>query len=309
MITQDLNHRYLENHFINFIMKIGFLVRMKRRFCLSILIIGAGLNLCAQTLEGIVVDSKSKLPIQYAHIGISGKNAGTVSKETGEFSLNLSEYLSADTIVFSSIGYETLYLSDRSLQSQSGVVIELDPVVYQIAPIEIVGNRLDAFILGRTKNTKTTTGHTGNSNYGVGAEWGLKIKYPESPYYLKEVKFHARYNTVDSVLFRVNVYHIDESGLPGRSLTKKPVFTKSYRKDKWISTNLLDRALLIEEDIIVTFETLRIWYRNKGKNWLFFSHGEGYEIGTTYSRASSHDHWQINQAGPIALYIKGIYKE
>ena len=39
---------------------------------------------------------------------------------------------------------------------------------------------------------------------------------------------------------------------------------------KWISTNILDQAILREEDIIVTFETLRIWYRQKGKNWLFF---------------------------------------
>ena len=212
------------------------------KYFLSICIFTTPLQSFSQTLKGIVLDHSTKEPLKFVHTGILNKNSGTISKETGEFNLNLSEYVSTDTIVFSSIGYKSLYLSDKSLQAQNGVVIELDPVVYQIAPIEIVGNRLDAFILGRTKNTKTTTGHTGNSNYGVGAEWGLKIKYPESPYYLKEVKFHARYNTVDSVLFRVNVYHIDESGLPGRSLTKKPVFTKSYRKDKWISTNLLDRA-------------------------------------------------------------------
>ncbi len=184
-----------------------------------------------------------------------------------------------------------------------------DPVVYQIAPVEIIGNRLDAFIIGRSENNKTTTGHTGKSNYGMGKEWGLKIEYPGSPYYIKEVNFHTRYNTVDSVLFRVNVYQISDSGLPEKSLLKKEAFAKSCRKDKWISTNMIDRALLIEEDIIITFEALRIWYRNRGKSCLFFSHGEGYEIGTTYSRASSHDHWRINQAGPIALYIKGIYKE
>ena len=68
---------------------------------------GAGLNLCAQSLEGVLVDSKSKQPIQFAHIGILDKNAGTISNEAGEFSLNLSEYLSADTIVFSSIGYKS----------------------------------------------------------------------------------------------------------------------------------------------------------------------------------------------------------
>lgn len=262
-----------------------------------------------QSLRGKVIDKSTNAPLEFVHIGIIGKNSGSISKESGDFELELSQFIDSDTILISHIGYKTLQLTAGDISTNSDISLALEPINFEIPEIVIIGNDVESYTLGREKTTKITTGHSGASSYGVGKEWGLLIKYENVPYYIKDVSFHTRFNTVDSVLFRINVYELNDFQFPGRSMLNKPIYTKSYKRDKWISSSIIAHNILVEKDIVVTFETIRIWYKKKGKNQLFFTHGEGYEEGTTYSRESSHSKWLINQSGPIAMYVKCVKKE
>jgi len=127
------------------------------------------------------------------------------------------------------------------------------------------------------------TGQSGTKEYGWGGEWGLKIFSDEKTYLIQDINFHTRFNTVDSVLFRINIYDI-KNELPFKSLLRENIFVKSFKGDKWISKNLLEENLVISDDIIVTIELLRIWYSEKGGNYLFFTHGKRYEKGLSFSR-------------------------
>lgn len=261
-----------------------------------------------QSLRGKVIDKSTKAPLEFVHIGIKGKNSGSITRESGDFELELSQFIDSDTILISHIGYKTLQLAAGDFSTNSDISIALEPINFEVPEIIIFGRDVESYTLGRKKPTKVTTGHSGTGAYGVGKEWGLLIKYEDVPYYIKDVSFHTRFNTVDSVLFRINVYELNDFQLPGATMLKKPIYTKSYKRDKWISSSIIAHNILVEKDVVVTFETIRIWYRKKGKNQLFFTHGAGYNEGTTYSRESSHSKWLINQSGPIAMYIDCIKK-
>ena len=114
-----------------------------------------------------------------------------------------------------------------------------------------------------------------------------------------------RFNTTDSILFRINMYDV-KNDLPHTSLLRKELFMKSYRGQKWIRKDFSDQKIVIDEDVIVTYEIVKIWYSDKTHNNIFFTYGKGYEEGRKYRRASSHDRWQTEEGAiPIALYITG----
>lgn len=259
----------------------------------------------SQTLNGIVIDSISAEPLSFVHIGVEGKNVGLISNDKGEFSIDLSKIEAEDKIQFSIIGYETFLLNSPK-NTQEKLIVKLAPFSYKFQTVIVEESRkTESVKLGRYSPSKTTTGQSGFKEFGFGGELGIKITYPGKNYYLKEINFHTRFNTVDSVLYRLNVYDVKDN-LPGKSKLQKEVYVTSYAKDKWITSNLLSHGLKIEEDIIVTFELVRIWYSPKGSNQLFYTHGKGYKEGKSFSRESSHDKWSVNKREPIAMYVTGI---
>lgn len=259
----------------------------------------------SQKLRGVVVNSETEEPLSFVHIGVVGKNVGLISDDEGQFELDLSKFDKDDDIVFSMISYETLVIA-RPESHQRDLVIKLKPIFYEMEMVEIAADRkIKSTRLGRYRSTKTTTGEGGTEEFGFGGEWGIRIVFPGKSYYLKDINFHTRFNTVDSVLYRLNVYEIDD-GLPGRSKLGQEIYTRSYSGDKWISANIVSHGIKIDKDVIVTFELVRIWYNPVGTNQLFYSHGKGYEEGSSYSRESSHDRWMKNERGPIAMYVTAM---
>lgn len=258
----------------------------------------------SQNLKGIVIDIKSAVPLCYVHIGVAGKNVGTITNDKGEFSIDLSKIEKTDKIQFSIIGYHSIELISPD-HSSGKITIKMNPISYEIPAVIVESKKVENIKIGRYKASKTTTGQSGIKEFGFGGELGIRINYPGHTYYLKDINFHTHFNTVDSALFRLNVYEI-ENGLPGSSKLQKEVYTKSYAKDKWISTHVLSHGLKIDADIIVTFELIRIWYSKDGSNFLFYTHGKGYAEGQVFSRESSFDKWSINKREPIAMFVTGL---
>jgi len=264
-------------------------------------------KLISQELNGIVIDSKTGEKLAYVHIGVPGKNIGVISNDIGEFQLGFFNIKEDESIIFSTIGYEDKSILKSNIKSNN-LVVKLESKSYELNEVEVTARENKPIKLGRYKLTKNTTGQSGIDEFGFGGEWGIKITHTGENYYLEEINFHTKFNTVDSVLYRMNVYEV-VNGIPGESKLQKAQFTKSYKKDKWISTNLLSHELYIKEDIIVTFELVRIWYSKEGENYLFYTHGKKYEEGMSFSKNSSLDEWKINSRGPIAMYIIGLVQE
>ena len=183
--------------------------------------------------------------------------------------------------------------------------VRLNPKTYLLREVVIIDSEvINLQKFGRHEPTKTTTGHSGTDEFGWGGEWGLRIYNDNKTYQVHDVNLHLRFNTVDSLLFRINLYNVSK-GLPNESILEREIFIKGYKRKKWIKKDLVSENLIINEDIIATFELVRIWYSETGGNHLFFTHGEGYERGRTYSRYSSFDQWAIDKRPPITLFITG----
>lgn len=88
------------------------------------------------TLSGIVLDNDEVKPLANSNIYIKNKNLGVVSSSTGLFSLNVDIL---DTVVFSTVGYKTMYyIIPDTLSSTSYSVIQKIPRdTISLNPVEI----------------------------------------------------------------------------------------------------------------------------------------------------------------------------
>ena len=160
----------------------------------------------------------------------------------------------------------------------------------------------DPVKLGRYQPTKITTGYSGTGEFGFGGEWGIRINNDGQTYQIIDINLHTRFNTLDSVLLRFNIYSTRDN-LPHTSLLSDELFVTSHKRDKWITKDVSAEQLIVDQDVIVTFEVVRLWYSTTGGNALFYTHGKGYDQSDTYRRASSLDRWTIQDDPPITLYL------
>ncbi|WKN45686.1 carboxypeptidase-like regulatory domain-containing protein [Tunicatimonas pelagia] len=255
----------------------------------------------SQVVSGVVLDSATQQPLAYVHIGVLDKNMGVISRDDGTFKIDLSEAGSQDELTFSSVGYHTQHIPQSSWRS-APLKVYLSPRAFTLREVVVEDSRLsDPIKLGRYQPTKTTSGQSGLQNFGWGGEWGVRIFNDGQTYRVTDINFHTRFNTMDSVLFRINVYDV-KNDLPDTSLLQQELFIKSYKRDKWITRDVTSRQLIVDQDIIVTFEVIQLWRSDTGNNALFFTHGKGYDRGEAYTRASSLAPWK-KEGIPITLYL------
>ena len=257
--------------------------------------------LSAQPITGTVIDAETRNPLAYVHIGIPGKGIGTISDEKGQFNLQLNNDHHADTLTFSMIGYRSLQLPITDLLN-GNTKIEMEPSITQLKEVVVQSEKISEQLrFGRTRPTKTTTGASGIDNYGNGQEIGTTIKNDGGKYVIDAISFHHRWNTVDSILYRINIYTLKDE-LPDTSILQNELFIKAYKRDKWATKQVKEEVIVFDQDIFVSFELVRRW-NNKGDNLLFYSHGEGHSELKNYIRPTSQAEWTTDFAFPLTLYL------
>ena len=92
-------------------------------------------------LNGVVIDSESNDSLEYAHIGFTGSNLGTVSNSLGQFSLIIPPRYLNDTLVVSYIGYESLGVAVSGIDSIGSVEFRLKPDPISLPEITIKSNQ------------------------------------------------------------------------------------------------------------------------------------------------------------------------
>jgi hypothetical protein len=279
------------------------LKNMDLRKALSFILVLTATNLQTQVITGVVSDRKSNEPLPYVHIGVVGKNLGVISRDDGSYEIDLTPAGRTDVFAFSIIGYETQQFIVQDLRPGK-MDIRLSPRTYELKEVIVrsKNEKPNTEKLGRFTPTKTTTGQSGMKEFGFGGERGLRINHQGKKYFVNQVSLHMRFNTVDSILFRINMYRV-ENDMPGESILGKEIFITSKKKQKWITGNVEKMNIVMDQDLIVTYEVVRIWFARRGENRLFFTNGSGYEEGRRYFRSSSQDAWTVDQGEFITLYI------
>ena len=265
------------------------------------LFIAISLNSFSQerTINGEIKDAENKTYLQYANIGISNKNTGTVSNSEGNFSLKINEKISENDLVsFSYVGYQTQTIAISKLKLSNNV-IELVPEKNQLDEIIVKFVKPKPKILGRNSkgfglmHYNFYTYYEKDVDDRLSKEIGMKFKLKKDCK-INDLNFNITSNEFSSLKFRLNFYTI-ENGFPTRLIVEKDIVFEIKDEFKgWFNLDLKPYEIYLDketEDIAVTIQ----WVESKKAN----SKSKFFGISTAMSatetsffREKSMDSWK-----------------
>lgn len=262
---------------------------------ISLLFIGMSAY-CQSNLNGIIKDSSDNSPLPYVNIGIRNKDVGTVSDNAGKFSLSLSEGYEQDSIIISSIGYQSqaFKISELIAHLSENNEISLEPTTILLPEIILTNKSKKNSILGN--NTQTKTVKIGFTSNLLGNEIGVRLKI-KKPTTLIEFNTFIVENEYDQLKFRLNVYNMKD-GKPDQILLNKSILIDTNIKEGLLSVDLLPYNIVVEEDIVVCLE----WIEDLGDKGLYFS---GKLLGAPmYYRKVSQGIWEKSGTISAGFFVQ-----
>ena len=269
------------------------------RYILSLLILLINSISQGQIVNGVIVDDSNQETLEYVNIGILNQGVGTVSDEQGQFSIELSEAYSKDTIIISILGYESLIMrvSDFLQSHKDNSVILLTRATYNLKEITVQPFTKQKEVGNKKRSNNYIVSFENNK---LGAEMGTLIKINKRKAKIENVIISVARCDYDSVIFRLNVYS-RKNKLPNESLLNEPVYFTLYREHSGNDCiiDLSRQNLIVHDDIIATVECLS----DMGKESVWFS--ATFLRGRIYMKEASHDAWETapNKSLPIAFGI------
>lgn len=264
--------------------------------------------LAQKDYKGRVIDGKSKEPIPYVNIGIKEAGIGTVSDEDGLFHLylELDKYEPTTKILFSALGYETLFIpiSEIEFVYNEYPEVVLKPTILELNEV-VVSNKGERFI-------KDNIGYRnyGEKNYGywkdniaLGGELATRIIAKSGLRRLNAFEFEVWHNPSDSLLVRINIYEDDGSlGKPGTNLnTSGKNILATIKKDvRMVRVDLRPFDIYTKNDFIISLELLQV-YGEEDLGLVLSASLNGYG---SYRKYASQDDWELLSDLNMAYYVE-----
>ena len=217
-----------------------------------------------KTIQGKIVNSRTKEQIQYANIGIPGANIGTISNQDGSFALMVPGKWLNDSITFSSIGYYTRSIVIASLLPQQDLVIYMDERSIELKPV-IVSNKKDKIQTIQLGNSQFNGGVLETDTIYAGRSVALLIdnkgldnkKTIQFPAYLESARLRILRNNLSSFKFRIRISNVNGlTGQPGEDLLNKSIVVESSMRKGWLEFELSELNMEVEEPFFIIFEQL-----------------------------------------------------
>lgn len=279
-------------------------MKKKTKYFLGAFIFGTvtftALSSFAQTLiKGRVVYQKDQEPAAYATIGLNSKKDSVMADKNGNFRLSIHNLKNSDTIIISSVGFETLRMpvSKALLTSEyklKEIVRNLESVTV-FSRYHTVGDISDRTGYYRSWNTENT-----------GGEIGKIFKLPFDAFKIEKVRFKAG-NTCDTCILKLHIREVVNE-IPGDDLLEKEVTTMVSRlslDDKISEFDLTPyKITFYEEEIFVSIEVLRC--SNRNKEFCSFSFA-GTDKGENIFKPGRNSKWQSSNDDSIFLRLSLRY--
>ena len=251
----------------------------------------------SQLFNGQVLSEDTGKGAPYVNIGIIGKNHGTVTDASGNFSLELGDIYNNDSIRISMIGYASKVFSvSQFRQIQSGIIY-LKSLSYNLQEVKVVYHKPRAMKLGEPVYSNELRSGFGYNE--LGAELGVKI-HIKGMVRLKDLKINVAICTYDSVTYRLNIYTM-EGNTVCDNILRMPVYF-SFSKaaiNQPVSMDLSPYSIVVEGDILVSLEI----YRSLGEGKLLFN--TTYFTDETYHKKTSEGSWS-QSPGKVGISLDGI---
>jgi hypothetical protein len=249
-----------------------------------------------QPQTGTVFSSKTNAGIGYVNIGIIGRDVGTVSDDSGKFTITINKIYDNDSLRFYMIGYESRSFLVRQFRENPVKDVYMTPVTYDLQEVKIVYSRPRKIILGTEVTSDELRSGFGRND--LGSELGIKVKI-RKPVKLINLNLNVAVCTYDSVTYRLNIYQADDQAGYSNILTR-PIYI-SFSKDKIgdvLTFDLREYSIIIEKDALITLEL----YKDLGEGKLLFY--TTFFTGFTSHKKTSEGTW-TESPGVIGMYLNG----
>lgn len=252
-----------------------------------------------QDITGILVNSESKQPIEFANIGIVGKNVGTVSGLNGRFSLSVDSKYDNDTILFSIVGYKPLLLKVSDLRKKIENVVLLEEKVYELKEVMIRPKKFKQKTLGVTTKAKMIS--AGFKDNLLGYECGILMNVKKTAF-LKTVDINISDCSYDTIFYRLNIYKVLRK-MEFENILTEPIYIKMPRDSvlDGIQIDLQSKNIVVEGDFLITLEHVK----DLGNGYLNFCAGL---LAKTYYRKTSQGMWETAPVGISISVIADVEK-
>jgi hypothetical protein len=268
------------------------------RFLIFIFLISCE-TIFGQNITGIVINADSKQPIEFANIGIIGKNVGTVTDLNGKFKLMVDSKYDNDTILFSIIGYNPHLIKISDLRKNVENEVFLQERVYDIAEVVVKPKIFKQRTLGvTTKFKKISAGFKDNI---LGYECGILMKVKKTAF-IKKVNINISYCSYDTIFYRLNIYKVHRK-MNFENILREPIYLKMPKesvKDE-IQIDLQSKNIVVEGDFLITLEHVK----DLGNGYLQFCAGL---TDKTYYRKTSQGKWETAPVGISISVIADVEK-
>ncbi|WP_158278669.1 carboxypeptidase-like regulatory domain-containing protein [Rhodohalobacter mucosus] len=199
------------------------------------------------SLEGTTLNAESGEPLPYVNIGIPARGTGTVSDGSGRFSLTYAA--DTDSVIFSAIGFETAILT--AIELLKTPEIRLTPAVYEMEDVVVTGTLSEnSDIYGH--RLRRQGDNIGFGSTQLGTQIGARIEI-RRPVQIQSAHFMVNRAGADSMLFRVNVYSLNE-GLNGQNLLPENVIVEAPSEPGVMSVDLEPYDIIVNDDVLLSLE-------------------------------------------------------
>ena len=204
-------------------------------------------------MTGLLVDSETNNPIEFANIGVVNKNKGTVSNLDGEFKIKFSKEFAADSLTISHVIYNTVKIP---IKDSKGLVISLEPNENKLPEVLLTSRKKRNRKIGVKSYNPLLWVGTVSKEMDI-IESAKQIKIPNNKTVsVTDVNFYLRRGfDSDSAYIRINFYS-DLDDKPGERIIFQDIIQRKLIDQGWVNIDLSNHFVYLEEDFFVGVEIL-----------------------------------------------------
>ncbi len=178
--------------------------------------------------------------ISYVAIGVLNTEKGTVADENGF--VKFSELKSTDTLIFSHLNYERkkLAITSDMLKNKNIINIKLVEKTIEIKEVTVNSKALKMRYIKRggvlIPGSEIVYDNTTGKDNDLGTEYGEIIE-TKKDFIIRELNITCFHNSIDTCIFRFNLYSIDQDST-FKALLPKPVYITFLKSDKKVKRKI-----------------------------------------------------------------------
>ncbi|MCX2838117.1 carboxypeptidase-like regulatory domain-containing protein [Salinimicrobium sp. MT39] len=224
---------------------------------ISALVVSLCLSLSAFSQEieisGLLIDSETNNPVEFANMGVVNKNKGTVSNLDGKFKIKFPKAFASDSLTISHVNYQTVRIP---IKTSKNLVIQLQPNENKLSEVIVTNRKKKNKKIGVKSYNPLLWVSTISTEMDV-IESAKQIKIPNNKTVrVKDVNFYMRRGfEADSAYIRINFYeNLDDR--PGDRIIFKNIIQRKLIEQGWVNIDLTKYSVYLEEDFFVGVEII-----------------------------------------------------